>query len=206
MTGDNNKDALRVALGSILTPKRPSPSRSNTSSGTATPLHGYPHSHYPHIHPYPHTHSHPHHPAGAHGHSHAPSRLGPGTDSHQLPSPIYESPPPLHQPNFGLPPRLSRNSSHGHIPTLSHTHSHSHHALDHAPAQPHGAPALTIEAPSPISAAASSTSVHEHGLPTPPRSNGGSGAGTPTSRGKFLEKLEGKTQSAWDALIHGSFS
>ncbi|KAF5352905.1 hypothetical protein D9758_007957 [Tetrapyrgos nigripes] len=222
MAGDNNKDALRVALGSILAPKRPSPSRSSASSGTATPLH----NHYPHIHPYPHVHHPPPHSHSTPHHPSTPSRLSHGGDTHhQLPSPIYEPAHHVYQPNFGLPPRLSRNpSSQGHVPgaaSISYSHSLSHPTDATSPASVSAsAPALTIEAPSPISASASGSSMppspqHEypahhavHGLPTPPRSNGGSGTGTPTSvmKGKFLEKLEGKTQSAWDALIHGSFS
>ena len=83
----HHKEALRLALGSILAPKRPCTSLSRPASGSATPVHpaaiatesllGRPldssHLHpRPSPHPHSHSHSHLHH---AH-HPSPPSRLG----------------------------------------------------------------------------------------------------------------------------------
>ncbi|KIK65098.1 hypothetical protein GYMLUDRAFT_39485 [Collybiopsis luxurians FD-317 M1] len=98
-THDHAREALRLALGSILTPKRstsnPGSTRSSSSSGTASPAHfqfpygvgshtplsanpssPVPQGHASHGHlpfPHPHAHQHLHHP-------HGPSHLVPGRE------------------------------------------------------------------------------------------------------------------------------
>jgi len=190
-----HKEALRLALGSILTPKRPfTPSRS--PSGTASPAHSAsftasssPQPPPPHSTP---THGHnsdAHMQARYIHHPHTPSRLGLGdpTDPHgsssspfphhpsripstanssQQPSPSQETPPPLSLPASMLP------------------------GPEHQGTAP-------IHAPSPHSAVQSGVVVA-----VPHAGSAGSGTGTP--KAKFIETLQSK--SAWDALIHGSFS
>jgi len=182
--------SLRLALGSILAPKRPFTPSSHSSSGTASPAHpasfgsslpppppnptlmqaadarfdSYSHLRNVHI---PHT----------------PSRLGqpeqkepqwPVTSPSSTPSSAPASPPSTHRaspteelPSLSLPPAVVDSAS--------------------------GPP--VCHAPQPVSALQPGTA------PAAPRAPG-SGSGTP--KAKFLETLESK--SAWDALIHGSFS
>lgn len=198
------------------------------ASAPATPHHlfGYPHVHpyptYPHTPSHSHSHSHPHsHFAPGHQHSHGhslprtPSKLGVGaehdtnscpsaTSSHssQHPSPIYEAPS---TPGFfgPRPGRMSRSASTAssvpRLPPSSPVTSSEHH--------------VPVESPVPVSASApeivvtsNQSSPTSAKLDLAPLSNGNSqpGSGTGTPKNKFIQTLEGK--SAWDALIHGSFS
>ncbi|KAL1692433.1 hypothetical protein GGG16DRAFT_101807 [Schizophyllum commune] len=230
-----HNEALRMALGSILSPKRPftPSSTSHPASGTASPAffhalpftgtasgphsatstgpttgaqspsdamngsphpqqHAHTHHLYPHWpgsyhHPHPpeprQYHSDPHHPY----HPHTPSRLGAGEEG------------PVERGHAGEAGEF-RQGGHGPIHDSSHPPS---------PGEPATPPAVdNLHAPAPVPAA--SASPHA-ALPSggvhPAAAHAGdgspsSGAGTP--RAKFLDTLQGK--SAWDALIHGSFS
>ncbi|KAG5724709.1 hypothetical protein E4T56_gene3654 [Termitomyces sp. T112] len=188
--------SLRLALGSILGPKRPFTPSSHSPSGTASPAHpsafGSPGSPGlppppPHTTPiYP-----PDHlfPRGMHL-PHTPSRLGhsdhardhmwpsgsPGSAPCSAPysphgsSTQTASPTDECPPVLALPPPVVESDSRARMGS-------------------------TLHAPKPRSAPDSG--------PVPPvRSASGSGCSMP--RNKFMETLESK--SAWDALIHGSFS
>ncbi|ESK82475.1 hypothetical protein Moror_8537 [Moniliophthora roreri MCA 2997] len=199
-------DALRLMLGSILAPKRPP--MSHSSSGTASPAHSFSQSNnansapqhpasapatphhlfgYPHVHPYP---TYPHTPSHSHSHSHPHSHFAPG-----------------HQHSHGFfgprPGRMSRSASTAssvpRLPPSSPVTSSEHH--------------VPVESPVPVSASApeivvtsNQSSPTSAKLDLAPLSNGNSqpGSGTGTPKNKFIQTLEGK--SAWDALIHGSFS
>jgi hypothetical protein len=244
--------ALKLALGSILTPKRP-PFHHHTSSGTASPAFYGAHSssgaHTPvgsppnvssmptsgsgsyntlahgpnsseHLHPY-HPYGHPVH--AAHGHVHGqghaplpPSRLGPGrstplgspfesaqTSSHPSPSSNSEAMtnPSDIEPLAMPPPMLG-----------PHDHAHDHHHYQNGTVAPPPTPStpssglhtLSLSPKAGDSSAlpshVASSACPEHGQVEP----GGHSSGKVTPRAKFLETLQGK--SAWDALIHGSFS
>jgi len=214
-----HKEALRLALGSILAPKRPSLTPSpRSSSGTASPSY-FPNStgHSPHsstpasapihlteeagsVDHSRHTHSHPH--LQHHSHAHTPSRLGrsssstgsPHSSAH--PSPRIATQDPHHPIGdtvaedgmLALPPPISRQNSQGSSPGAEHTRPHP------TPVQP--VPVDGSSLPTDI------PSVPVGDYPTASASNPGSGTGTP--KAKFFQTLQSK--SAWDALIHGSFS
>jgi len=160
---NQHRDALRLALGSILAPKRPSASRSS-SSGTASPAP-------PHTPPVVDHLLHPHY---------VPSKLSLSTSestARDFPSATPLPYTPLSPDHSALPSPfpLSRTSSHKGPAAELHVTS--------------GAPQIQ-------SSSSSSSSTEGAGA------SGGSGSGTP--KAKFIETLQGK--SAWDALIHGSFS
>jgi len=185
-----HKDALMLALGSILAPKRPFTPQSRSSSGTASPAHSSsfatPSSP---VLPPPPPNSTPVHVSDIHFfpsrniyHPHTPSRLG-QSDSRE------PSVDPLGSPSSS--PRSSSSSSHPPSPT------------EELP-PPLALPPLRV-----IVEPAEPPSVHApqpRDFPTTPGSAGAHTrvprVGTPKS--KFVETLESK--SAWDALIHGSFS
>jgi len=184
-----HKEALRLALGSILAPKRSYTSSSRSSSGTASPAH--PASFTP---PPPHlTPSycdagradallHPRNPFFPH----TPSRLGYSESRDHSPSgSAAPSPSSLHptQSQRPSPPPLSLPE-----PAVS------------DPPQTSEGQVYAVRALKPVSAPQS-------GAPpavTATESTGCSGSGSGTPKAKFIETLQSK--SAWDALIHGSFS
>ncbi|KAF9078282.1 hypothetical protein BDP27DRAFT_1309348 [Rhodocollybia butyracea] len=226
---DHTKDALRLALGSILAPKRstpnPSNARSSSSSGTASPAHlpfpytpsaSTPPAHgshlpFPHPHPHPHAHQHLHSPLG-------PSPLAPSREhSHTAPG-HSSSTSTTHSPHASSPvtPITETTSSpFGHYPRpglLSRSISSS---------STHGGPGRSTDS-AVISANQPQThsAGEQEGIHAPlPRLSDGSTStgtvpavavttpgGTPITKNKFIQTLEGKTPSAWEALIHGSFS
>ncbi|KAJ3763519.1 hypothetical protein EV360DRAFT_66213 [Lentinula raphanica] len=237
---DHARDALRLALGSILAPKRSTPNpasiRPSSSSGTASPAYlQFPHnaaSHAPSpansstppqgpssplAFPHPHTHQH-------HTHPHGPSHLIPGRDHSRDPvsgqnssshsphssspaTPITEtaSSPFNHYPRPGL---LARSISMGagavagaEFPVCPQPPLNA--IQGERGAQPDG-----IHAPAPRLPANTNASNDTAAFPPPvvPAVAVSTPGGTPIVKNKFIQTLEGKTQSAWDALIHGSFS
>ncbi|KAI5887940.1 uncharacterized protein SCHCODRAFT_02075621 [Schizophyllum commune H4-8] len=213
-----HNEALRMALGSILSPKRPftPSSTSHPASGTASPafFHALPftgtgpstgpntgaqtpsdamngsthpqqHAHTHHLYPHwPGSYHHPHPPEPRQYHSdphhpyhpHTPSRLGAGEEGPAERAHAAHA-DDLHDPSH--PP------SPGELATLP--------AVDN------------LHAPAPVAVASASPHSVPSGGAHPAHAGDGSpssGAGTP--RAKFLDTLQGK--SAWDALIHGSFS
>jgi len=223
-----HREALRLALGSILTPKRPySPSRpqSRSSSGTASPALSFP---FPSVSPPPpsagtspnqpppihgHAHgwlaeSHLHslymHPQSHHSYPHTPSRLGildstpsdcllPHSQSTTASgSPVTSSPSsPVIPPNTNLP------HPHEPLPRLPDA------ALSEQSGKPGTVP--TVHLPEPMQPtgldAYAATGYGAH-CEAHEQASGSNGSGTP--KAKFIETLQSK--SAWDALIHGSFS
>ncbi|KAK7029882.1 hypothetical protein R3P38DRAFT_2932169 [Favolaschia claudopus] len=111
------------------------------------------------------------------------SSSGTASPAHEHPSfphPHAHSPPPPPPPPHSTP-----------VP-----HSHSH---PHSPLHPH------THAPSPLAESASVSDVEDpiqdaHSEPSPMASIAG-----PIPRNKIIDSLKSKN-SAWDALIHGSFS
>lgn len=187
-----HKEALRLALGSILTPKRPyTPS---SRSGTASPAH--PASFTPSTPPC----SIPGHGADAgrtdallHPRNpffpHTPSRLGHSESSDHSRSSSSPSSP------ASLQPAKSRESS----PPLSPPLTLPEPAVSDRPETDQGQ-VYAVRAPKPVSA------PQPWAVPavSTPESTGSSGSGSGTPKAKFLQTLQSK--SAWDALIHGSFS
>ncbi|KAL1746621.1 hypothetical protein HDZ31DRAFT_33731 [Schizophyllum fasciatum] len=215
-----HNEALRMALGSILSPKRPfSPTTtSHPASGTASPafLHALPfaaagaqtphpeaaahaaqhgpvaqhlpaNQHHPptqhaHLPPTHHLHAHwpgyPHHHSDPHNpyHPHTPSRLGPGEEG------------------AGEAGHPALGSGHAALGSRE---------ASHPPSRGELAAGEDVHVPAPLpvmevgNTPSTAGAVPHSGDGTP-----SSGAGTP--RAKFLDTLHGK--SAWDALIHGSFS
>jgi hypothetical protein len=188
-----HREALRLALGSILSPRphfssRPSsgsatpsypfsiPSGSHTPAGT--PPSYYPLAHGPNSSEYIHSHhSHLHYP-----HPHTPSRLGrSNSSSHNSPS--------------GSPENTAPNSSHpSPLPPVS----------NNLPVPP------DID-PLPPAHIANGTPAENSTTFNPPIHNDHSSSDSTehanracTPRSKFMQTLQSK--SAWDALIHGSFS
>ncbi|RDB17781.1 hypothetical protein Hypma_001099 [Hypsizygus marmoreus] len=191
--------SLRLALGSILAPKRPFTPSSRSSSGTASPAHpsSFPTSPLP---PPPPTSTPAHgfdpsrpesylHPRYIHL-PHTPSRLG-ATEFPEHHWPASSSPGSLassspysaasgqNSPTSEVPPLLNLPPS---VVSESHhaTHEHEHEARP------------SMHMPKPASAPESRA---ETNYCSP-------GSGTP--KAKFFETLESK--SAWDALIHGPFT
>ncbi|TFK62966.1 hypothetical protein BDN72DRAFT_964217 [Pluteus cervinus] len=232
-----HKEALRLALGSILAPKRPyTPSRS--SSGTSTPA-------YPHIHPYSHASTPPSsgqapaHTGQQHAsHGHHDTRSNPAAASelqaHPSPSPPHPHlvpRPHSHYPGSHYlhpPSRLARLNSaeeHSSASTPSMSCDASNPGTPHSTSHPSTPnlqpshmdevlPALQLHSAHSEHAPGSDPhlSGHEHGVEEAKYSSDGSGAAHPYDprqgrglpRAKFLETLQSK--SAWEALIHGSFS
>jgi hypothetical protein len=199
-----HRDALRLALGSILAPKRPAMSRS--SSGSATPAsHSASFCHTPSSVPTP--------PPPPHS---APISAGSGRSSseHHF-AHLYSH---HHQHHQHHPSRLGLSETHLHDDDLSSPAS-SNASVEALPFMGSGAPSPRSEVPSsvPSSGADGGDGVVVH-QPVPifaqghvptggevpvvmiSRSSGGNG----TPKAKFIQTLQSK--SAWDALIHGSFS
>ncbi|KAJ7590447.1 hypothetical protein C8J56DRAFT_937505 [Mycena floridula] len=166
-----HREALRLALGSILAPKRPTQSRS--SSGTASPalpsnqtLHPSSpgarpvDSHFHFLHPH-------------HNVPHTPSRLSQSeSTARDFPS---TNPLPYTQ---GIPSPIP----------LTRANSDS----DTAGTQSNAPEVPPAHGPDPDASQAAKANTD------------GSGSGSGTPKAKFLETLQSK--SAWEALIHGSFS
>ncbi|KAJ3727889.1 hypothetical protein C8R42DRAFT_638977 [Lentinula raphanica] len=254
-THDHARDALRLALGSILAPKRSTPNpasiRPSSSSGTASPAYlQFPHnaaSHAPSpanpstppqgpsstlAFPHPHTHQHHNHPHGpshlipGRDHSHSHSVSGQNSSSHSPHSsspatPITEtsSSPFNHYPRPGLLARsISTSSTHSvsskkSTPTAPGMGAGAGAEFPVSPQPPviqgdRGAEPDGIHAPAPRLPANTNVSNDTAAFPPPvvPAVAVSTPGGTPIVKNKFIQTLEGKTQSAWDALIHGSFS
>jgi len=197
-----HREALRLALGSILSP-RPPLSSSHSSSGSTTPSYpfsipsgphtpaGTPPSYYPLAHgpnssEYIHSH-HPHFHHHSHPHTHTPSRLGrskssttnspSGSSANTAPSSSHPSPlPPSIPPNLPVLPEIE--------------------PLPPAREVTNGV-IVTPAAPLPTRPA-----LHPSEHPSADSADHAARTGTP--RSKFMQTLQSK--SAWDALIHGSFS
>ena len=236
-----HKEALRVAIGSILAPKRPPyspgsrsasgtaspysfPSSQSNSPGTGTPIHQTPalaatpfggapsgeylhphhalipshnhhhHPHHHHHHPYNHHHYHPHtHTPSKLAHSVAPSPDGSGSPvEHQAAVRLVSEPVVSiqgHNENLAasaiapLPPP---------VPTESQAV---------VPARPALAP---LQASTGVNGRAATMPEVQTISSTADKVTGGPGTGHRSPKSKFVEKLQSK--SAWDALIHGSFS
>ncbi|KAF8809848.1 hypothetical protein BYT27DRAFT_7187114 [Phlegmacium glaucopus] len=212
-----HREALRLALGSILSPKRPPMNGSRSSSGSTTPLYPFPMSsgphtpagsppayyplaHGPNSSDYLHSH-HPHHPHLYHPHPHTPSRLGRSKSSSGSPSGSGEntasnsslsSPLPPVSNNLPVPPEIEplppAQIANGVASTANST-------------TPPTRPPNTPYQPTNNNAASGSPPIPtDH--PSADSADHAARAGTP--RSGFLQTLQSK--SAWDALIHGSFS
>ncbi|KAJ3718112.1 hypothetical protein DFJ43DRAFT_1098538 [Lentinula guzmanii] len=250
-THDHARDALRLALGSILAPKRSTPNpatiRSGSSSGTASPAHfQFPYhtgSHTPspanssstpapqgppsHLSfPHPHAHQHHHHPHGhshliplgrEHSHSvsgHSSSSHSPHSSSPATPITESASSPFNHYPRPGLLTR-SISSSSAHNLSSNRPSPVIGGAGADSPVPPPSLPAIQdehevehgIHAPAPrlpdnTDASTETAALHPY-IPTVAVSSPGE---SPIVKNKLIQTLEGKTHSAWDALIHGPFS
>ncbi|KAI9454079.1 hypothetical protein F5148DRAFT_447553 [Russula earlei] len=216
MDHDAHHDAhihgLRLALGSLLTPKRPSlPSHtgSYSASGTASPFHHW------------------HHPGTV------TVSVGTGPDTPPLPPPPPHPTPvgSLHQPHHQLP------YHHAHQPTPSpHAHLNSHYH-GHAHPQPQSHTHPHAFGPSRLSFTRSTSSTPPESLspsPTPsPRvatppltivhaphayqeePAAGDSPATKMAAGSTLEAADAakrahflttlQSKSAWDAMVHGSW-
>ncbi|KAF5392040.1 hypothetical protein D9757_003188 [Collybiopsis confluens] len=243
---DHARDALRLALGTILAPKRSTSSagstRSSSSSGSASPAHfqfpygshapspangsspapqGHPGNHMPFPHPHLH-HSH-------HGHSplvppreHLPNHSSSSSTSHSPhssspASPVAESisssSPFSHYPRPGLASRSISTSS---VHSASSGRPLSAVNGKGEPTVPPPRPAISDTSGAPTTATVegihapaprlSNSSSDTGALPQVPAVAVTTPGGTPLSKNRFIQTLEGKTSSAWDALIHGSFS
>lgn len=186
-----------------------------------------------HLHPY-HPYSHPR-PVGhtqAHGHSHThlppPSRLGPGRSSpsnsptSSAPNSSYPSPnsnnsnivmhPLSDIEPLSMPPPIIVSTPHIQVHQQGY-HNNGQGGIDPPPPTP-SATYSVHEPPTTSSTESDSSPATIMHVPSQPtsgdhnrdaNSNGnGHASGRGTPRAKFLETLQGK--SAWDALIHGSFS
>lgn len=253
-----HREALRLALGSILTPKRPQFSTaSRSSSGTASPNHFAMPTPYspvtgggasgaqtpvgtPPIGPYfasghgPNSseYLHPHHGYPYHGHPYPlpPSRLGRTTSSSNSPSDSAQntapsSAHPSPRPGMGV----GASSPAGALPLppdIEPLPPAAAGAPQHMPMQ--GQAAAAHSDPEDRSGSCSHRKETEGEVidsrrPPPPvtpmgKENEGGGmgnedtgkaahghaSGTNTPRARFLQTLQSK--SAWDALIHGSFT
>ncbi|KAF7759898.1 hypothetical protein Agabi119p4_11593 [Agaricus bisporus var. burnettii] len=256
-----HREALRLALGSILAPKRPSMSGSRSSSGTASPSHSFSGSSgtytpaTPPTGPYTpsseasvsqeHTYSR-HHLSHSHYHpTHAPSKLG-RAESRPSERDSNSAPPPTPQHishAVGPPHPLFRSRSHNpssppssrtspRIPSTSPpstrtpsttvvAESADRGPLTHQSIFPEattsnvdGGKTASVEMPSTRVSFVADPAVIQTAAALPQRDDGHAQHdstecsrrdGCPgTPKAKFLQTLQGK--SAWDALIHGSFS
>ncbi|KIL63698.1 hypothetical protein M378DRAFT_179146 [Amanita muscaria Koide BX008] len=148
----HHKEALRLALGSILAPKRPHTPMSRSSSGSATPaLHhdlGWPQlavgeSTHAHIRPgcssLPHTHSHSPSAHSTHVHPQTPPA---GAHPPQATHPHHRHPlstHPSHPSTFGRPD-LTPSTSSPSAPQVSQSQASSTHPNSHPPSLPHSPP------------------------------------------------------------------
>ncbi|TFK27269.1 hypothetical protein FA15DRAFT_666568 [Coprinopsis marcescibilis] len=208
-----HKEALRVAIGSILTPKRPPfPQGSRSTSGSASPY-SLPTSS-PHTpgtgtptHPPfgPSEYLHPHHAfLQNHHHHHTPSRLA-HSSSHSPPGGSSDnssnSSPTLTKPLAGSgipePLQLSPPQNENAAPTGAKVKPGARTASgDVTQCRPTVTPLGNGKAnSSPADFPVLLHNVEKLVV---------SASGSSTPRAKFIEKLQSK--SAWDALIHGSFS
>lgn len=193
-----HREALRLALGSILSP-RPPLNSSHSSSGSTTPSYpfsipsgahtptGTPPSYYPLAHgPNSSEYIHSHHPHfhHSHPHTHTPSRLG-RSKSSTTNSPSGSSAPSSSHPS-PLPPSVPIN-----LPILPEIEPLP-------PAQVTNGVIVTTAAPLPTRPPNSVLQPSDH------TDSADHAARTGTPRSKFMQTLQSK--SAWDALIHGSFS
>jgi hypothetical protein len=204
---DPHLHGLRLALGSILAPKRPSPpshTGSYSASGTASPF------------------QHWHHPASA-------TSPGAGHDTPPVP------PPPLPTPvNQGHPHHQSPYHHHAHQPTpsphphlnhhghvhpqpQSHTHPHAYgpsrlsftHSTSSTPSEslsPSPTPSPRIATPPLTIDHSPHAYSHEHALGDSPVTKSAAGPNSDAAdpkRAHFIKTLQSK--SAWDAMIHGSW-
>ncbi|KAL0952786.1 hypothetical protein HGRIS_007011 [Hohenbuehelia grisea] len=192
-----SREALRLALGSILTPKRPYTPSSRSSSGTTSPAYPFstPPLGTPSIPPAPHS-----TPS-----SHVPS--GRFSDSHLNPFPHHPNPHPHSHPH--VPSRLSRSESHPDVHDTSSSVSSSQCPSPvHRPGSAAGSPTHEMS----LAEAAGGARVHADGtvsapipIPGGPVATTVDGAHTPGgSKVTFFQTLQSK--SAWEALIHGSMS
>ncbi|KAI0742500.1 hypothetical protein C8Q80DRAFT_1122763 [Daedaleopsis nitida] len=117
--------SLRLALGSILSPKRPQMTRSSTTSGTSSPATHNPYSSIPlspshsnsSAHPASHPHAHPTHPMSAPPHAHHPHQSHQHV-AHYYPhghSHLHTSHQPV-MPGGESGPAHAMDDSHPHIP------------------------------------------------------------------------------------------
>lgn len=213
-----HKEALHVALGSILAPKRsaassnprsasstPTPSHSNYHSpGTGTPVH-QPHFGSEYLHPHHHAYLY----RDTHHASHTPSKLAQSSSSSSEESSPKLSPhPPSGKPTLPVL-QIPEPDDHMYLPPARDSY-------DYPPSPGLGPiddsdprlrplrPTLAPLQPQQYNAKAASS---PDGLPITAVGPDGKRrviipVGSPKAR--FFETLQGK--SAWDALIHGSFS
>jgi len=189
-----HKEALRLALGSILAPKRSYTPSSRSSSGTASPAH--PASFTPPPPPYSASNQgaesgrtdallHPRNPYFLH----TPSRLAQSESTDHSPSGSAASSPVPSQP---AETQGSQPSTPLSLPEPA--------VSDHP--QTSDGQVYAVRAPKPVSVPQPDA---PSAVPTPEsKGYSGSGSGSGTPKAKFIETLQSK--SAWDALIHGSFS
>ncbi|PPQ94291.1 hypothetical protein CVT25_004948 [Psilocybe cyanescens] len=240
-----HREALRLALGSILTPKRPPilPS-SRSSSGAATPAHpspwlsgpvsgaqtpaGTPPTASPYIAaghgPNSSEHLHPHYPYHGHPHPHPlpPSKLGRSSSSSSN-SPVesaHNSAPNSGHPSphtgigtaVGAQMVLSTVPDVEPLPPAMLAGPHSDSNVNEGgisgngevkPVRPSIAPLHPNKEGSTVASLAGAGTV-EGSDAMHVQTEAGSQSGRGTPRAKFLQTLQSK--SAWDALIHGSFS
>jgi len=212
VTQQQHREALRLALGSILSPKRPPLSSSRSSSGCNTPLYpfsmpsgshtpvGTPPSYYPLAHaPNSSEYLHPLHPHLYHPHPHTPSRLGRSNSSSNSPSGSVEntapnssqpSPLPLVSNDLPVPPEIEP------LPPAQITNGVTPAGKSTTPT---GVPDVPLQSSSNDTAGDNPPIPADH-----PSYSADHAARAGTPRSKFLQTLQSK--SAWDALIHGSFS
>lgn len=216
------RDALHLALGSILAPKRNcshSPgSRSGSTSGTASPAHPW---HFPSapspnsplgtpgpVPPPPHP-----TPNYSHGHLYAPQSHG---HSHLHPNPHTNYPSRFGLSRSNSEDAITKNNVDTSISDLpSSGTNHIQHGFEYSPLLPDGttapqhshgrAPSVTVSpptihapAPQPPHDFRPNTTSTRNGDHSETHAEGG------TPKAKWIETLQSKR--AWDALIHGSFS
>ncbi|KAI0282001.1 hypothetical protein BGY98DRAFT_957094 [Russula aff. rugulosa BPL654] len=220
MEHDAHRDAhvhgLRLALGSILAPKRPSPpshTGSYPGSGTASPFHhwhhpgsggsGSEHDSPPLPSPQPHSspvmpHYHPHYPQSPNQHAH-----------HQ--------PTPTNHPHLNAHPQF-HSHVHAHPQPQSHAHAHTYgpsrliftHSTSSTPPEslsPSPSPSPRLATPPPMLDHAPHAYPHEAAVGdsgvTKTATAANPDAAADQKRAHFIKTLQSK--SAWDALIHGSW-
>jgi len=210
-----HREALRLALGSILSP-RPPLGGSRSSSGSTTPSYpfsissgahtpaGTPPSYYPLAHgpnssEYIHSH-HLHHP-----YPHTPSRLGRSSSSHNnspsgstgntAPNSSHPSPLPPVSHNLPVPPDIE---------PLPPAHIANGATIPAENSTPPTRPPINPISPLHLNGSNDTSSNPPIPGDHPSAESTGHTARATTPRSKFMQTLQSK--SAWDALIHGSFS
>ncbi|KAF8064283.1 hypothetical protein FPV67DRAFT_1504258 [Lyophyllum atratum] len=186
--------SLRLALGSILAPKRPFTPSSLSSSGTASPAH--PASFGSPLQPQPPNST----PVQA-----ADGRLAPDAYLHLRNVHLPHTPSRLGQsetkePHWPTGPLPSAPSSAPVSPRSTHGASSS--PTEEFP--PLSLPPRVVDSPTRPSVLHDTQQHSAPELRTVPAGPRAPGSGPGTPKAKFLETLDSK--SAWDALIHGSFS